>query len=284
MPNFLVSVYIPTHNRPLLLQRALRSVQKQDYGAIEIIVVDDGSTPQAQAQNRLICQGYANVTLLQFQQSKGAGAARNAAIYCAKGEFITGLDDDDEFLPGRISDFVYTWRRLPGLSLLCTGYEFVLPGGNHIRSGKKAMWIDADRIRHINDVGNQVFTRTSYLKAIGGFDPQLVACQDYDVWIRLISAYGKAYRLDKQNYLVHQEHEFPRISTFNKRLQGHQQLIDKHQDQLTTAQLKSQRFFRLLYGGEQNVWYLLRLAGWRHSVVLLKMLLARQLTRKPATE
>lgn len=284
MDNPLVTVYIPTHNRSNLLQRALLSVIQQDYPALEIIVVDDGSEFGTHQENLRICEQFQMVRYFYLPESNGACAARNYALAHANGEFITGLDDDDEFLPGRISAFVNYWQSNADVSLLCTGYYFVLPGGKTISSGRKAMWINERRIKHINDVGNQVFTRTAFLKAIDGFDPNLVACQDYDVWLRLITTFGKAYRLGLQNYVVHQEHEFPRISTFNKRLQGHQQLIDKHQNQLSSAQLKSQRFFRLLYGGEQNVWYLLRLAGWRHSVVLLKMLLARRLTRKPATE
>lgn len=277
----LVTVYIPTHNRPEMLARALASVTAQDYPAVEIIVVDDGSLLANREENRLLCARYNNVQLIEVETSVGACAARNIAINMATGEFITGLDDDDEFCPGRISAFVATWQRYPHVSLLATGYQFILPGGKKISSGRRARWVTADRIKHINDFGNQVFTRTDYLRAINGFDPALVACQDYDVWIRLVMRFGKGYRIGLQNYIVHQEHDSPRISVFSKRLHGHQQLIDKHRHDFTAQQLRSQAFFRALYGGEKNLWYLAKLSGVRHGSVLLKMLLARTLSRRP---
>lgn len=275
MDDLTVTVYIPTHNRPLLLKRALISVVNQSYKAIEIIVVDDASEPKHQQENQHICESFSNVIYVQFEQSKGASAARNAAISIAKGYFITGLDDDDEFLPDRISAFITAWQTLKPASLLCTGYQFILPGNSVIKSGRKALWIDEHRIKHINDVGNQVFTRTIYFKNIGGFDADMVACQDYDTWIRLIGKFGRGYRLALQNYIVHQEHEFPRISQFSRRLDGHKQLIEKHKNSFNPSQLRSQTFFRKLYGGEKNVWRLIKLAGWRHIGVLIKMLLTR---------
>lgn len=281
MVNALVTVYIPTYNRPMLLERALRSVVTQDYHTIEIIVVDDGSRSENRNKNLQICSQFANVQLIQLEKSIGASAARNLAIAAATGEYITGLDDDDEFCPGRISAFIEAWQRRPDVSLLASGYVFILPGGKRIGSGRRARSVNEQRVKHINDLGNQVFTRTEYLRAIGGFDPALVACQDYDVWIRLITRFGPGYRLDLQNYIVHQEHDSPRISVFSKRLDGHQQLIDKHRPYLTAQQLKSQLFFRALYGGEKDLWQLLRLAGLRHCLVLTKMLLARALSHRP---
>ncbi|QBL09794.1 glycosyltransferase [Rheinheimera sp. D18] len=275
----LVTIYIPTHNRPEMLARALKSAIEQEYSNIEIIVVDDGSTEENYVKVAELCKRYNNVILLRQQTSAGACAARNLAITTASGQFITGLDDDDEFLPGRISAFVVNWHKLTSPSLLCTGYRFILPGGAVVCSGGTERSIDRARIFHINDVGNQVFTRTAYLRQISGFDTALVACQDYDVWMRLITTFGTGYRLALVNYVVHQEHDSPRISQFDKRLRGHNQLINKYQAVLTTEQLRSQRFFCALYGGEKNLWRLLKLSGWRHLLVLVKFMLARAMIR-----
>jgi glycosyltransferase involved in cell wall biosynthesis len=276
----LATVYIPTKNRAELLQRAIKSTLQQDYQNLEVIVVDDGSTEECKEQITYICQQSPKIRLISNVQSAGACSARNQAISSARGFFITGLDDDDEFLPNRISAFVDAWQQNDGVSLLCTGYHYILPGGKQIKSGRRATRISCNRVKNINDVGNQVFTLTSYLQAIDGFDPALVACQDYDVWIRLICRFGPGIRLPVQNYVVHQEHDSPRISALHRRVEGHQALIKKHKSSLTKQQLRSQQFFCALYGGEPDILKLIRLSGIRYAVPLAKMLTVRLLSRR----
>jgi glycosyltransferase involved in cell wall biosynthesis len=275
----LVTVYIPTKDRPDLLRRAVTSVLKQSYPRIELIIVDDGSLDVNKELIAAVCSISSSIRLVSYSESKGACHARNQAIELAAGEFITGLDDDDEFLPQRISDFVARWSAYSSISALCTGYEYILPSGKAILSGGRLIQIGQDDIKHKNDVGNQVFTKTAYLKQIGGFDPKLVACQDYDVWIRLICQFGPMVRLPKITYVVHQEHEYPRISQFSRRIEGHCALIDKHSTALSYQQLASQRFFCALYGGETNILKLIRMAGRRHIITLMKMLMVRLLTK-----
>lgn len=275
----LVTVYIPTKNRPELLQRALQSVLNQDYSSIEIIIVDDGSSPDNQTKAKVIAGQSDNIRIILNAESKGACHARNQAIAEAKGEFITGLDDDDEFLPDRISTFVSAWPKYPSISALCSGYLFILPGGRRLSSGNRRLRINSHQIKFKNDVGNQIFTKTNWLRQIGGFDPALVACQDYDVWLRLTCQKGDIVRIANQSYVVHQEHEYPRISQFERRITGHEALIVKHQAHFTAEQMRSQQFYCALYGGEKSIVKLFRMAGARNMVTLIKMLLVRSLTK-----
>ena len=94
----LVTVIIPTHNRPHLLDRAIASALAQDVpGDLEVLVVDDGSTPPA------IGPEDARVRILRLDPCQGGAAARNAGLDAASGTWITFLDDDDELLPGMIA-------------------------------------------------------------------------------------------------------------------------------------------------------------------------------------
>ncbi|HFM1980436.1 TPA: glycosyltransferase family 2 protein, partial [Escherichia coli] len=91
------------------LKRAIHSVLLQDYKNIEILICDDSSTDgTADYVNELIAEGK-NIRYFCTERQSGACAARNMGIFSAKGEFITGLDDDDEFMPDRISSFVSAW-------------------------------------------------------------------------------------------------------------------------------------------------------------------------------
>ncbi|WKD86503.1 putative glycosyltransferase EpsJ [Polaribacter huanghezhanensis] len=87
----LVSVIIPTYNRPEFLNEAILSVVNQSYSNIEVLVVDDGSK-NMYAQT--ICDQYDNCCCC-YKENGGVSSARNFGIRKAKGSYIAFLDDDD---------------------------------------------------------------------------------------------------------------------------------------------------------------------------------------------
>jgi glycosyltransferase involved in cell wall biosynthesis len=96
------SVIIPTYNSASTIKLALQSIEQQSYPAHEVIVVDDGSvddTVHTIEQFRL-CSTL-NIKLIQ-QPNKGAGAARNAGIEMATGDWLFFLDADDTWKPCRL--------------------------------------------------------------------------------------------------------------------------------------------------------------------------------------
>jgi glycosyltransferase involved in cell wall biosynthesis len=248
----LVTIFIPTKNRFDLFQRALLSAVGQDYPALEIIVIDDGSTEAIAQKNEKLCQEFAVVKYVRNQQSCGASAARNRAIALASGEYITGLDDDDEFEKERISQFVHAWPDSSAISYLCSCYVFHLKGGRAKRGVRRGKVISYSSLKLKNEVGNQIFTKTSFLRQVKGYDESLVACQDYDLWLRMSKSFGPAIRLPYTSYHIHTEHEAPRISNIAQREKGHQQLIDKHAAEWTTAELKCQYFYKALLCEERR--------------------------------
>lgn len=91
----LVSVYIPTRNRSKLLHRAVHSVLEQSYDNFEVIIVDDGSTDETYTIAKELENQNKNIIVLRNEIARGACVSRNLAISHSKGEYITGLDDDD---------------------------------------------------------------------------------------------------------------------------------------------------------------------------------------------
>ncbi|MGH7330484.1 MAG: glycosyltransferase family 2 protein, partial [Polyangiaceae bacterium] len=96
----LVSVITPTYNRPELLSRALESIARQNYPAIEKIVVNDGG------ENVSDIAGRFAVALVDREKNGGHAAALNSGIVRARGEYVAFLDDDDVFFPDHVSSLV----------------------------------------------------------------------------------------------------------------------------------------------------------------------------------
>ena len=95
----LVSVVIPTHNYAAFLGEALASVQLQNYAALEVIVVDDGSTD---GTRELVLAHGSNVRYIA-QQHSGPATARNRGVEAARGDLLAFLDADDLWVEGKLA-------------------------------------------------------------------------------------------------------------------------------------------------------------------------------------
>jgi glycosyltransferase involved in cell wall biosynthesis len=91
-----VSVVIPLHNKGRYVERALSSVLAQTHPALEIIVVDDGSTDDG--PEKVLNLEIPKLVLIG-QENRGPGAARNAGLARAQGKYVAFLDADDEWMP-----------------------------------------------------------------------------------------------------------------------------------------------------------------------------------------
>lgn len=217
MPKYnpLVTVYMPTHNRSDLLSRAIDSVLSQTYSNFELIIVDDCSTDNTEAVVQTYQDQDSRIKYIKNSENLGACASRNKAIRAAKGEFITGLDDDDYFLPNRLEVFLLAWgNRKKDVVLLFSRY------GNHLKDGAvfkrpilgfKGNLITQKSLLENFYTGNQVFTKTESLKAIGMFDENIPMWQDFDCYYRLL-ALGKGQRINEFTYILDISHDHDRIS------------------------------------------------------------------------
>ncbi|MEL0641502.1 glycosyltransferase [Pseudoalteromonas aliena] len=238
----LVTIYLPTKNRLKLLKRAIRSVLNQTYTNLELIVINDGSTDTTQQWLEELSANEPRLIVLTELKSIGACAARNKAINKASGQFITGLDDDDEFLPDRIKTFLENYD---------SRYAFLSHGvlWYYGRVGKvidaQEQELSLDDMLSYNYATNQVFTETYKLKAIQGFDTTFKACQDYDTWVRLILEFGTAKKLQGYSYIQHQGHEEERISTITNKLLGYSQFNKKHNQLMNKKNKINQGFMSI---------------------------------------
>lgn len=106
--NILVSVIIPTYKRSVrYLSRAVESVLSQTYDRIEVVVVDD--SPNSFSEREEICafmteiqKNDLRVIYLQNEINMGGSLSRNRGIEASHGDYITFLDDDDEYKPRKV--------------------------------------------------------------------------------------------------------------------------------------------------------------------------------------
>jgi len=106
-----LGVVIPTWNRAHLVCDAIDSALDQRAGEVEVIVVDDASTDNTVG---LVTRIYGDrVRLIGLSKRGGAGAARNAGVALARGEFVAFLDSDDVWLPGKLDAELQVFKQFP---------------------------------------------------------------------------------------------------------------------------------------------------------------------------
>lgn len=232
----LVSVVITTYNRDFkVLQRALESVKQQTYKQIEIIVVNDTPTsnPLFKEVGESIEEEYGKqIKYIASGKNNGACYARNLGVDVSKGDYIAFLDDDDTWENQKIEKQVEILNNT-SFPMVSVGYRTIYVDENGFykkpyRYGRNKI-INLVQILNKNVIGGTsapLIRREAFIKA-GGFDNNMPAAQDYDLWIRLAQL-GDVYFINEplQNYYVYKGE---RISNDpSKKIIGYNNLIKKY--------------------------------------------------------
>ncbi len=208
-----VSIYITTCNRVDRLKRAVDSVLNQDYKNIEVLICDDASTDDTKEYVNNLSKVDQRIKYFRNNSNKGACFTRNLGIFSATGKFITGLDDDDIFELNRISIFLKHWD--DKYSFICCNFKNNNLGKitpNYLDE-KEQVFSYKDNL-YENKASNQIFTLTSRLQSIGGFDIRAKRLQDWDTWLRLSYKFGDFLRIPDMTYIMYHDHALdePRVS------------------------------------------------------------------------
>ena len=193
-PALRLSVIVPIYNRQESGLRTLASIVRQNVGNIDIVAVDDGSSPSFTIPPYL-----AEVVRLQrHPENLGASAARNTGIAAARGEWIALLDSDDYWLDNTLQ---------PRLELAERYYAFtgdpltVFSAGFTIDNQKTAKRLGRIPIESADPVdfssgccyapGATLLARKEAFERIGPYDPKLRRLEDLDWLLRLVLAGGQ---------------------------------------------------------------------------------------------
>jgi glycosyltransferase involved in cell wall biosynthesis len=186
-----VTVVVATRNRPSVLPRALESIRSQGGVSVEAIVVDDGSEVDQAAEVGGICEARADVRLVRLGVSRGPSAARNAGLADAQGRYFCTLDDDNEFLPGKLAAQVEALGGSSG-TVAVTGVELTSDGGPpDVRMPGLARASRLDDGSHpFATVSARVFVHTYLLptelmRRVGSYDEALRWGEHTELFLRL---------------------------------------------------------------------------------------------------
>jgi len=180
----LVSVIIPTYQRKSFVCDAIRSVVSQSFAEIEIVVVDDGSDDgtrwavSAIEDDRIV---------YLWQKHAGVSSARNEGVLNSRGKFVAFLDSDDVWLPEKIERQLAFMNGLPADSICQTEEIWIRDGkrmnpSNHHK--KHSGWIFKECLPLCIVSPSAVMMERRIFDELGGFDENLPACEDYDLWLR----------------------------------------------------------------------------------------------------
>ena len=199
------TVIIPTHNRPDLVARAIRSVYAQTCPPLQVIVIDDASQPPLVLPPDL---SDGRTRLIRHERSVGGAEARNSGLRAAATPVVAFLDDDDEWLPSKMEIQLEWLRENPRATLVTCGH-FRCEGGQEYLEVFSQEFVEQYR-QYDNFFGS--FSYLVVRRSDPGvlLDPALPALQDWDFALRVTR--GCPFGVIEQPLVKYYAHDLPRIT------------------------------------------------------------------------
>lgn len=229
----LLSVVLPTHERPERLREAARSVLDQDYPAIELVVVDDGSSePTARVLDELCAQNR-RLVVVRHDEPRGSSAARNAGLAAASGELVAFCDDDDRWLAGAAASAVAALG--PTIGVAYGWHEVLHEATGRLVTFRPPEECNAILMRWVNvpAILSGVVRRSMVGDALV-FDTDLYTSEDWDLWLRCADRAPMA--MVAQPLYRYVQHREDRVTdSLAGHAEGHQRFLDKHRSSMSSA-------------------------------------------------
>ncbi len=210
-----VTAVVPTHHRPTLLPRALRSIAIQAAVLREVIVVDDGDGSDAAAVHQAVNDsGIGRAVVIANSHAKGPSGARNCGAAAGRGDLLAFLDDDDEWLAGYLAAALERFGAQP-IDVMCTDLLYRYDDGTE-RPGKRApdcLAPESFLTRNPGLIGSNLIIRRPLYEEVGGFDESIPMMEDMDFGIRLGLRGTVRYEPLRERLVRHYQHTGRRLCT-----------------------------------------------------------------------
>ena len=183
----LITVVVPTHNRPQLAARAVRLALAQRGVEPHVVVVDNGSSPANAARVGALASD--RVEVITDERPLGPNGARNAGVRAARSRWVAFLDDDDVWAPDKLRRQLDLLEENPGAQWCGSASIFFDQDGSVVHYQPAPSSNDLLRTllaaNRISGGGSVVVADRELLLDAGGFDEDLAFGEEWECWIRL---------------------------------------------------------------------------------------------------
>ncbi|RYL89270.1 glycosyltransferase family 2 protein [Sporolactobacillus sp. THM19-2] len=191
-----VSVITPAWNAEKTIEEVISSVRAQTFANWEMVIVDDGSSDGT--QEKLVAAMLADERIhpVFLSENSGAAAARNKALYLARGRYVAFLDSDDRWKPDKLAKQL-AFMKKHQYAFTFTGYEYMDASGRPLNKIIHA----PQRVTYHDLLKNTIVGCLTVMidrNQTGRFQmPDLRSRQDLATWLKLLKQGFTAYGLDE---------------------------------------------------------------------------------------
>ena len=204
MTDIKVTVIMPTYNRYDLIADSIKSVLKQTHSNLELIIVDDNPAgSEARIKTKAVVDeiGDTRIQYVENEKNCGPSLSRNNGIAHAVGEYITFLDDDDEYEVSKVEEQLEFMLSNDLDLCFCDGAMYT-KSGELIKQKKRNLALGLNKtelmkthmIDHLTGTNTMMF-KASFLRSVGGFDA-VAAAEEYYLTEKSINAGAKIGNID----------------------------------------------------------------------------------------
>lgn len=188
----MVSIIVTCFNGERWIRRAVDSALAQSYLHREILIVDDASTDSS-VQCLESYRALADLKLVVHRHNRGIPATKNHGVRHARGEYVAFLEQDDEWLPDKLSRQAEVFTADARVGLVYTdavyveadGRELLLRGTASVPLSSREAAVKAVFLNNPVTSMSSVAMRRGCLEELGGFDESFHGADDYDLWLRV---------------------------------------------------------------------------------------------------
>lgn len=195
----LVSVVMPVFNAERTMRRSIESVLQQTFPALELILVDDGSTDGSPAIIASYAQSDARVKAVRQPANAGVAEARNAGVRAACGSHIAFLDSDD-WWDRRKLELQIAQMRGSGALVSYTAYQRIAEDGRPLSRVDPPAQLSYTDMLKSNHIGNLTGV---YDRRLGDVAFQRIGHEDYVFWLERVRRAGSAVRVRHDSPLAY---------------------------------------------------------------------------------
>lgn len=269
----LVSVVVPTRDRPEFLAKCLQSIISQTYQRFEVLVVNDAGADVHELIeyfNRL-CNN--SIRYFNLKQRIERSAARNLALSKARGKYIAYLDDDDIFHPHHLS----TLTAFLETSVYRVAYSDAYRMEQQLKQDSyRTVQLD---VVHSKDFDRDALLVNNYipilcvmherscLDSVGLFDEDLSCLEDWDLWIRMAKKFPFGHvKTVTCSYSFRSDGSSTTSSAFPLFFSSYRRIINRNRQQMTISPAIRHQQLSLLMGHRDRVYTFIANELESHSV------------------